>query len=183
MSTYRVSQRYASALLSLTNEQKKSEHIAEELMLVLNTVEQSHELQQLLKSPIVNKEKKKAIIREVFKKKVGDLVSGYLQAIVEKGREEMLPDILKQYFLLRDEQMGIVRVTVSGTTELSAKQEKELQKHIEAMTKKKVEIQFSLDTSLKGGFVARIGDTVLDGSVKRQLEVLKIKLKEGSYNN
>jgi F-type H+-transporting ATPase subunit delta len=51
------------------------------------------------------------------------------------------------------------------------------------MTKKQVEITFSVEKNLKGGFIARVGDTVLDGSVQRQLELLKIKLKQGSLNN
>lgn len=183
MSNQRVAQRYASALMALTSEQKKPDAIAGDLLIVLNALNSSRELRNVLSSPIIANDKKKAILAEIFKKKVGVLVAGYLEQIVVKGREDMLADILKQYFILRDEAMGIVRVAVKTTVEFSAKQEKELQKQIEAMTKKDVEITFSLDASLKGGFIARIGDTVLDGSVKRQLELLKVRLKEGALNN
>lgn len=137
----------------------------------------------MLASPVIAKDKKKAVLRDIFKKKVGELVLGYLEQIIVKGRENMLADILTQYFTLRDEQLGIVRVSVRTSVDFSAKQEKDLAKQLETMTKKKVEIVFSLDTSIKGGFVARVGDTVLDGSVKRQLEILKMKLKQGSFNN
>lgn len=183
MSNLRIANRYASALMELTNEQKKSNMVADDLQIVKNAVDASRELRMMLASPVIAKEKKKAVLRDVFKKKVGELVLGYLEQIVAKGRENMLADILTQYFMLRDEQLGIVRVSVRTSVDFSAKQEKDLAKQLETMTKKKVEIVFSLDTSIKGGFVARVGDTVLDGSVKRQLEILKMKLKQGSFNN
>ncbi|MFA6515466.1 MAG: ATP synthase F1 subunit delta [Candidatus Paceibacterota bacterium] len=183
MSNQRVAARYASALMELTNEQKKSDAIADDLALVKNAIDTSKELRNVLASPIVPKEKKKAILRDVFKKKVGELVMGYLDQIIAKGRENVLAEILAQYFIQRDEQLGIVRVTVKTSIEFSAKQEKDLAKQLEAMTKKKVEIAFSLDKTIRGGFIARVGDTVLDGSVKRQLEILKMKLKQGSLNN
>lgn len=183
MSNYRVAHRYASALLSLTKEQKKPNEIAENLFLVKETIDSSRELQSVLASPIVHRDKKKAILAEVFKKKIGSAPALYLSSIVDKGREDILHDILKQYFVLRDEELGIVRVEVKTSVEFSAKQEKELQKRIEELSKKKVEITFNLDASLKGGFVARVGDTVFDGSIRRQLELMKTRLKEGAFNN
>ncbi|MBI2428530.1 MAG: ATP synthase F1 subunit delta [Ignavibacteriales bacterium] len=183
MSNLRVANRYASALMALTNEQKKPAAIAEDLQTVLTTVDGSRELKNVLASPIISKDKKREILRSVFKKKVGELVAGYIDIMVVKGRESILHDILKQYFVLRDEELGLVRVQVKTSAEFSSKQEKDLQKQLEVMTKKKVEITFSVDKSIKGGFIARVGDTVLDGSVKRQLEILKLKLKEGSFNN
>lgn len=183
MSNLRVATRYASALMELTNEQKKSGAVADDLMIVKTAVDSSRELRALLASPVVPKEKKQAVLRDVFKKKISETVLGYMTEIVVKGRENILGEILSQYFVLRDEQLGIVRVQVKTSVEFSAKQEKDLAKQLEAMTKKKIEVTFSLDASLKGGFIARVGDTVLDGSVKRQLEILKVKLKQGSFNN
>ncbi len=183
MSNLRVANRYASALMALTNEQKKRNAIADDLLMVKTLIDSSRELRRALSSPIINKDKKKAILRGVFHKKVGELVQKYMDAVVDKGREDILHDILTQYFILRDEELGIVRVNVKTSVEFSSKQEKDLQKQLEVMTKKKVEVTFSVDNFLKGGFVARVGDTVLDGSIKRQLEILKRKLKEGSFNN
>ncbi len=124
MSNQRVANRYASALMALTNEQKKPAAIAEDLQTVLSTVDGSRQLRNVLASPIISKDKKREILRAVFKKKVGDLVAGYIDIMVVKGRESLLHDILKQYFVLRDEELGLVRVQVKTSTEFSAKQEK-----------------------------------------------------------
>lgn len=183
MSNARVAQRYASALMALTKEQKKPDAIADDLLVVLTAIESSRELRSVLSSPMIQQDKKRAILNDVFKKKVGSLVLGYLDIIAAKGRENLLHDIMKQYFILRDEELGIVRVAVKTSVDFSPKQEKDLKKQLETMTRKKVDITFSTEKTLKGGFVARVGDTVLDGSVKRQLELLKIKLKQGSLNN
>jgi F-type H+-transporting ATPase subunit delta len=183
MSNLRIAHRYASALMALTNEQKKPAVIAEELLIVKETLDSSRELRNMLASPVIKKDKKKTIVKEVFKKKIGELVLRYLEAVVDKGREPFLQEILQQYFLLRDEELGIVRVNVQTSVEFTSKQEKDLQKQLETMTKKKIEAVFSVDKTLKGGFVARVGDTVLDGSVSRQLQIVKRKLKEGSFNN
>lgn len=183
MSNVRIANRYASALMALTNEQKKSDAVADDLLIVKNAIDSSRELRNAMASPVIAKEKKQAILRDIFKKKISSTVLGYLEEIVVKGRESVLGEILSQYFSLRDEQLGVVRVNVQTSVEFSAKQEKDLAKQLEAMTKKKIEITFSIDKSIKGGFIARVGDTVLDGSVKRQLEILKIKLKQGSLNN
>jgi len=183
MSTYRIAHRYAGALMLLTAESKNPEAVADELMAVKTAIAASRELRMLLASPIIRAEKKQEILAEIFKKKIGAAVRGYLLEIVAKGREKYLPDILTHYFELRDDEMGIVRVTVNTPVDFSPKQKKELEKQLEQFTGKKVSIVFSLDSSLRGGFVARVGDTVLDGSIRRQLELLKTKLFAGSLKN
>lgn len=182
MSNLRVAKRYASALMELTGENKKPEAIANDLLTVQSAIKASKELRLLLASPVVPKEKKKAVVAGIFNKKIGDVAQHYLASIVEKRREDILPEILEQYFLLRDEQLGIVSVNVRTAVEFSAAQEKALIKQLESFTQKKVRVSFSLDKILKGGFVANVGDTTLDGSIRRQLELLRSRLKNGSVS-
>lgn len=183
MSTYRIAHRYAGALMKLTTEQKKPEAVASDFQTVKNAVEASRELRLFLESPVVSIEKKKDAFSAIFTKKIGDTVRNYLLEIIGKGRAQYLPQILNQYFELRDDQMGIVRVSVQTPIEFSPKQKKELEKQLEAYTGKKVAVAFSLDASIKGGFIARVGDTVLDGSIRRRLELLKSALSDGELRN
>ena len=107
----------------------------------------------------------------------------FLNLLTEKGREDILPVIIQEFFHLRDEMLGIVTVEVKAATEFGKEQEAELQKRFEGYSKKKARITYSLDKQLKGGFVARIGDTVFDGSIKRQLELLREQFAEGTVQN
>ena len=180
MSNLRVAKRYASALMALTGEAKNPEAIAGDLLDVQSAIRSYKELRALLASPVISKEKKKSVFAEIFKKKIGDSVQQYLASMIEKGRGDILPETLVQYFLLRDEQLGIVSVDVRSAIEFSPVQEKTLTKQLEGITMKKVRVSFSLDKMLKGGFVAKVGDTMLDGSVRRQLELLRSRLKDGA---
>ena len=168
--------------MALTGEAKKPETIAGDLLTVQAAVTLSKELRLLLASPVVSKEKKKSVMAEIFGKKIGSVVSQYLVAIIDKGREDILAEVLDQYFLLRDEQLGIVSVDVRSAVKFSTEQEKSLVRQLESYTQKKVRVSFSLDKVLKGGFVAKVGDTTLDGSIRRQLELLRSRLKDGSVS-
>ncbi len=180
MSNLRVAKRYASALIAMTNEAKNSEAIAGELLSISEAVKSSKELRMLLASPVVSKEKKKSVVAEVFKKNISGTVNGFLMSIIDKGRAAALPEILVQYFSLRDEQLGIVNVDVKTAVDFSSSQQTALAKQLEILTKKKVRVSFSLDKVLKGGFIAKVGDTMLDASVQRQLQLLRSRLKDGS---
>jgi len=180
MSNLRVAKRYASALMALTGEAKNPEAIAGDLLDVQASIRSSKELRSLLASPVISKGKKRSVFAEIFKNKIGEQVQKYLASMVEKGRGEILSETLVQYFLLRDEQLGIVSVDVRSAVEFSPLQIETLTKQMEGITMKKVRVSFSLDKLLKGGFVAKVGDTMLDGSVRRQLELLRSRLKDGA---
>jgi F-type H+-transporting ATPase subunit delta len=93
--------------------------------------------------------------------------------VTGKSRENALPAIIEQFGLLVDEKLGIVRVEVSSVVAFDKKQQKRLVGQLEQYVSRTVKAQFSLDNRLQGGFVARLGDTVIDASIKRQLELLR----------
>jgi len=182
MSHYRVARRYARALITLADEQNKLETIVEDLNRVSAVVSSSRELALFLKNPSFGKEKKRNVLDELFSGKVDELTHRFILLLVEKGRENILQEIIGHYKMLVDEMMGIVRADVRSVIALEKKQEKSLKKQLEGYTGKKVEITFSLDRSLQGGFLARLDDTVFDASVRRQLEILEKKfMSNGSY--
>jgi len=88
--------------MALTLESKKREAMADDLLTVQAAIKSSRELRSLLASPVVSKEKKKAVIAEIFGKKIGEDVQYYLSSIIAKRRESVLAETLVQYFLLRD---------------------------------------------------------------------------------
>jgi F-type H+-transporting ATPase subunit delta len=183
MSNTRTAKRYASALMDLASGQKAQKTIVDDLMFLKTTIAESHDLRRFLASPVIPKEKKKTVLQEIFRKKISETTRQYLGVIVEKGRERLLPEILEQYFVLRDESLGILHVQVHTAAEFSTQQEKTLVRKLESFTDKKIKITFSIDKSLKGGFVARVADTMFDASVQHQLELMKARLKDGSMNS
>ena len=183
MSAYRVARRYAEAVIELAEDQKQGERLAGDLESVQKAMKESVELQSFLKSPVISKEKKRVVLSALFKANVGVLAFDFLNLLVEKGREDVLDSILVEYFKMRDDQLGIMTLELRAAIDLTTDQQKTIAKRFEEMTRKKIRVVFSVDKRLKGGFVARVGDTVYDGSVSRQLELLRSRFAEGTDRN
>jgi len=183
MSVYRVARRYAEAVSELAEEQKQSERVAADLELIRKTLMGSRELVTFLKSPVISKEKKQTVIGDLFRSKVSGFTFSFLALLLDKGREDVLRAIVDEFFKLRDDRLGIITLDVRAATELTGDQQGNIVKRFETMTGKTIRVSFSVDKELKGGIVARVGDTVFDGSIQRQLELLRERFAEGNGRN
>ncbi len=179
MRNIRVARRYASALLVAGEEGGALEVIARDLDRVGEVIEASREFLLLLRSPVVSPQKKNAVVEELFGPHVGGEAMMFMKLLVRKKREEYLPDVIEQFRALMDEVQGIVAAEVTSAVELSADQERRLQKQLEQHTGKRVRMYRRLDSSIRGGVVVRIGDTVIDGSITHQLALLRERMVEG----
>lgn len=180
MMNVRVARRYAEAFVEITEGQKFFDAVAKDLGTLRQSIGGSREFLLFLKSPLINKARKQEVLRILFAGKLQTVTLGFLAILAEKGREELLPDVIDQFFAIWDERQGIINVGVKSATVFSDDQTAALKKKLEIYTNKKVRMSFSLDKQLRGGFVARVGDTVFDGSVKRQLELLRERFVEGN---
>ena len=183
MKNVRVARRYAGALMAVAEGAKSLETIATELSMIAETLKSSAELRRLAASPVVSPGQKVAVFRELFGKKTGKDTMAFLELMIAKQRESHLADIIEQFGIMCDEKFGIVAVDVTSAIEFTPSQEKGLQTELERYTKKKVRIRIAVDKAIKGGLVVRVGDTVLDASVRRQLEILKIRLLTGGADS
>jgi F-type H+-transporting ATPase subunit delta len=182
MGILNIANRYANALIELALEKGTFDKVSNDIDLIFSTFKTSRELQVALSSPIVKSEKKSFILNEIFKDKVSNETLSFLSFIVEKNREDLLFDIIKRCKEIRDKKLGIINAEVFSSTELISEHKEKLKRKLEDFTKKKVKISFSLDKQLIGGFVVRIDDTVLDASIKHQLELLKEQFLKGSIS-
>jgi F-type H+-transporting ATPase subunit delta len=173
MANLRIANRYAEALLTTAEEMHILKNVSDDLTVIQRIIKESHEFQIFLKNPIIKKEKKQAVFKATFGSSVQALTLRFLSLLIEKEREDALPSVIEAFFRSQDEMLGIVRLHVKTAVELSQQQSLELKQRFEVYSKKKVFIDQSLDKQLIGGFVARIGDTVFDGSVKQQLKLLR----------
>lgn len=183
MSNFRVARRYAQAVMELADEQKQLNRVAEDFEILQRAINESREFIAFLKSPVIKKERKTEIFAALFRTRVSKITMSFLDLLVEKSREDALKQIVEQFFALRDDKLGIVNVDVRAAVDFSKDQHQAIEQRFATMTKKKVRVSFSLDKQLKGGFIARIGDTVYDGSIRRQLELLRERFAEGADQN
>ncbi len=177
-----AARRYARALLGLASETERVDEVAADMRMIRSSVEGSQDLKLFFRSPIIDHFKKRDVVRAIFKKRVSDFTFKFLILLVDKGRESLTYQIAVEFGALLDDMLGIVHAELRSPFELGEKNSSKIKAKLEEMTNKKVRISFSLDKSLVGGFLAQIGDTVYDGSVRRQLELLKEQLSNNSLS-
>ena len=108
MSTYRVSYRYARALLQLAGEKKILNKISVDGELIYNTIFISKELRSVLKSPVVKLNIKKSLVNKIFENKISQEAMGFLDFVIEKNREDILLEIFKEFLLLVDKENNVI---------------------------------------------------------------------------
>lgn len=180
MSEHRVAYRYALALLGVAEEAKALDQVSQDLASLELLLKESRDFDVFLKSPVVSREKKLRVLKELFDGKLGTTVTNFLQTITTKGREGILPEIVAQFHRLRDERMGILNVTARTVVPFKPEQERLLVSQLEVATKKKIRISYVIDPSLRGGFTVQHEDTVWDASVQRQLDRLRERFVAGA---
>ena len=100
----------------------------------------------------------------------------FLEYLVRKNRCGYLEEISRSFSIMMDEFLKIIRIPISTARELSREEQETLRQHLEAATGRKVEMQWSVNPSLIGGMVVRIGEAVVDGSILGQLQAIRRSL-------
>lgn len=172
----RIVRRYATALFNAASKAGVVDAVESDLGLVGYTIESSPALWDAMVSPIIPPAKKRQILGDIFGGKVQEITLAYLGLLMDKRREEALRVTESEYVLLANEARGIVQAEVTSATPLDEDQEARLVSKLAATTGKKIELAKRVDPAVIGGVLVRIGDTVIDGSVRGQLAALREKL-------
>lgn len=183
MPTSRVASRYASALLTSALQANILDDVRKDVHVLRTALTASRELLNVLKSPIVRYEQKKQALTNIFADKLAPLTMHFLLLLLDKRREGELPSILAAFNELYNQHKGIVEVKVLSAVELDDAQKNAILDKVKRYTGKSVVPSYSIDKALIGGFLVKMGDTVLDGTVKHQLENLKKALADGVLSN
>lgn len=176
MLTTKASRRYATALLGMAQERNEIDEILEDIEFIHNTLEDSRELVSFLKSPIINYDDKIGALETLFFDNLQEATKLFIKLLARKERIDLLGQITIAFIDAYKKQAGILTVDVFVAKELSDSQRNALHQKLEEKTQKKIDLNITLDESLKGGMAVRIDDTVIDGTVKHQLAKLEESL-------
>jgi F-type H+-transporting ATPase subunit delta len=179
MSQTRAAIRYATALLGVAVERSELDAVAIDVDFLGRSIQASPDLAVFLRSPVINKSRKAKALRELLSGRTGETVAAFVLLLASKGREPLLAEIIRQFRRLKDERLGILNVTARSAAEFSPEQKADLGAQIGKTTGKKVLLTVERDPSLIGGFTVQFEDTVWDASVRRQLELLRVRLVTG----
>ncbi|MCD6224979.1 MAG: ATP synthase F1 subunit delta [Deltaproteobacteria bacterium] len=180
MKNMAVSRRYAKALLLIGKDDGQAEVYKEELDGFSDLMEREKELEQAICNPLYDVEGRRKVLQAVIEKlNLSKVIRSFLIFLFDKGRIGFLGSVNDFYKKLADELKGIARASLVSATELSGDAIKKIRSTLSKMTGKEVILDVEQDASLIGGVVTRIGDLVLDGSIKTQLLNMRESLKRG----
>jgi len=179
----KIARRYTASIYGPAEEKNITDAIRNDFILIKNTIEVSRDLKLFLSTPVISTEKKKAVFKEIFNNKLEALTFSLIELVFDKNRENLLYDISSDFLELYNEKSGIIEAKIKTAIELSADEKKNITGKLTQYTGKKIEASYAIDPDIKGGFIARIEDTIIDASIRRQLELLFENFKKGSFKN
>ncbi len=173
-----LAKRYAKALFAIGKEDGKYEAYSEALKAVAALFASNPEVEDALTNPLYPLDiREKAMAAIVDSMDTEKVMGNFLNLLVEKKRAAILPEIAEVFQVMVDEDKNISHGTVVSAIELEKDLQNKIQDTLEKITGKKVELTASVDPSIIGGVIAKVGDLVLDGSIRTQLASLKGSIK------
>jgi F-type H+-transporting ATPase subunit delta len=168
---------YAEALFNVVRAEGELDRVEDELYRFGKLLESNHELKQALSDQSLDRAQRSKVLEELLSDKVSPHTLGLLTFIVGQGRARQLPQILEEVSELAAEARNSVVAEVRSAVPLDNDQRKKLANALSKATGKNVEVKVLVDPTVVGGVVAKVGDTVIDGTIRHRLEQLREQVR------
>lgn len=173
MKSVTVARNYAEALFAAGDE------FAELLDGVAGAIEVDERVAAVLDSPRVSKAAKSQILERALTGEAPREFVKFLQAVVRRGRQNLLPEMAQQYQVLLDEKLNRVHAGVTLANDADARMQKHVVDRLAKALGREVRAYFRADPRILGGVVVRVGDRIFDGSVRRRLTAIQRRMLTG----
>ena len=173
-----VARRYSEALFEVGKEDNKLDEYLEEIKFIGDVCSEYKDFFELLKTPKISINEKKDVFEETFEGKISKEVNNFLKIILDKRRINSIFQITKEYEKLVDKHNGVVKADAYTTIPLDKDKLKTIENKLSSMTNKKVKLENKIDKSLIGGIKIKIGDKVIDDTIKTKLSDIEKSLKK-----
>lgn len=172
-----LAERYALAVFELGSETGQLQQLTEQLRALAEAYASSDDLRGVLDNPLVDEARRSAVIDALASRLgFGRLAQNTVRLLARRHRMSLLVDLARELARLADERAGVMRATVTSARPLSEPFCRQLTSELERLTRRKILLERQLDPSLMGGVVTRVGDNVIDGSLKGRLADLERQL-------
>lgn len=179
MTEYKVSFRYARAVLDLAEQAKLADTIYQDLEYVKRILNSSNHLRLFTINPIIQEWRKVRVYKDIFERWINPLTMNFLLFIIKKRRSNLIESIAEQYIIQYNELKNRKFVEIQSAVELDDELKSKTVSKINSLINKTIIPDFKVNPQLKGGILVKIDDWVYDGSLKNQLEQLRKQLVEG----
>jgi F-type H+-transporting ATPase subunit delta len=172
-----IARNYAEALLELARRGGNDLRAWREMIDgIANAVESDRRLRVFLESPRVSMKQKNDILQKAYGAQMPRTFVRFLQMLVKNRRQMLIPDIARSFQDLVDEVEGRVHASVTVAREADEKDRELISGQLSRAFGKNVVPHYFVNPAILGGVIVRVGDTVLDGSVRRRLQTLRARM-------
>lgn len=172
-----VAKKYAHALFLSTRERGLVEQAYTQFTVLKGLLEKDPTLIRFLSSPRIEEEQKLDVIRTVFANRLEPLFVEFLVVLVEKRRAGYVVEVIDEFDRLVEFERGIVRVTAITAVPLTSQERTAMTAKLAAKVGKKIELETKVDPEILGGVIVIMHDEIVDGSVRRGLDLLEEQLQ------
>jgi F-type H+-transporting ATPase subunit delta len=173
--TETIARNYAETLFQLGEQSGNTQRYADLLDAVAAAVETTPRVQAILMSPKVSKSEKAKLLGAALQETPREFVL-FLQALVKRGRQSLLREMATEYLALLDVKLDRVRAGVTLAREPDDKLKRTIQESLSRQLGKQVIPAFQVEPEILGGAIVRVGERVMDGSVRRRMTKLRRQL-------
>lgn len=171
-----LDRRYALALYQVADKNNKVEEYLKELREIVNLIKNNVELLSVVEHPEITTSKKKKVFREIFRGHIDDELLSFLLILIEKERIPYLEEKLKEMEKIHLERQNIFEAIVKTVIPLNEEEKASLVSKLENKYNKTILLKEEIDKSLIGGVYVRVGNDVIDGTIKAEFDEIKKKV-------
>ncbi|MCT4661753.1 MAG: F0F1 ATP synthase subunit delta [Tissierellales bacterium] len=171
-----VAKRYAVAFYDLAKEENALDKWYEELSVIVKSFYDEKEFMTMMASPQLNTQEKKDLVKNILEGKADNSVLNLIELLIDKGRFGIFDDVFAEFEVLYLEEKNILHAKAYSVVPLTEDKLTQLKNVLENKLNKKIEIENEIQKDLVGGVMLKIGDKIIDGSIKRRLELLRDEL-------
>ena len=171
-----IGRNYAEALIALARKSDDTEEWGEILNAIANAMREDQTLRTFLESPKLSASHKIEILDKALGRKVPRLFLRYIETVIQKRRQMLIPAIAIEYQGLLDEAENRLHANVTVARAPSEPERDALARQLSRVFGKRVVAHINENPAILGGLIVRVGDTVMDGSVRKRLSVLKQRM-------
>lgn len=171
-----IGRNYAETLLTLAMRENQQAEWGEVIDAIALMMAEDREFRLFLESPQIAASRKIEILEKALDKRIPHLFLRFLETVILKRRQMVIPEIASEYRALIDEAEDRVHATVIVAREPAEPERDALARQLSRLFGKRVVPHISLDPSILGGVIVKVGDTVMDGSVRRRLATLRSRM-------
>lgn len=182
MNNPRLATRYAKSIVDLAIEQNQLDVVYEDMKLITAICKSNPDFVAVLRSPVINTDKKGKIIESITKNKVSTLTSAFIDLLVRKSRETNLPEIALTFVTQYNKIKGIHKVKVTTAVAMSEAIQNDIIAKVKANSSiKNLELETLVNEDLIGGFLLETADQLIDATVLRDLKDVKKQFLNNDY--